>query len=96
LVIVGDTSAMIVRTEIVDRDAASVTVGQRAEIWLDNSDRRWAGRVVEASNLMGRRTARSLDPSERFDRDVREVLVAFDGAAPPPLVGLRVNVGLLR
>jgi HlyD family secretion protein len=96
LVVIGDLSSMIVRTEIIDRDAASVRIGQRAEIWVDGATRRWPGRVIEASSLMGRRTARSLDPSDRFDRDVREILVAFDGPAPAPIVGLRVNVGLLR
>jgi multidrug resistance efflux pump len=96
LVVVGDLSEMIVRTEVIDRDAAAVRIGQRAEIWIDGTPRRWPGRIIEASSLMGRRTARSLDPSDRFDRDVREILVAFDGPAPTPIVGLRVNVGLLR
>jgi multidrug resistance efflux pump len=96
LVVVGDVSNMIVRAELVDRDAARVKLGQRAEIWLDGSETRWPGRLVEVSDLMGRRTARSLDPSDRFDRDVREVLVAFDGAPPVSLVGLRVNVGFLK
>ncbi|MGL6043070.1 MAG: HlyD family secretion protein [Sandaracinobacteroides sp.] len=95
LLVVGDTSTMIVRVELIDRDAARVKVGQRAEIWLDGATKRWPGRLVEASDLMGRRTARSLDPSDRFDRDVREVLVAFDGPPPVTLVGLRVNVGFL-
>ncbi|HPU16532.1 MAG TPA: HlyD family efflux transporter periplasmic adaptor subunit, partial [Polymorphobacter sp.] len=96
LVVVGDLSTMIVRTELVDRDAARVGVGQRAEVWLDGDAKRWHGHVIEAASLMGRRTSRSLDPTDRFDRDVREVLVAFDGAAPPALVGLRVNVGFLK
>lgn len=96
LIVVGDLSRMIVRVELIDRDAAGVKVGQRAEIWLDGSTTRWPAKLVEASDLMGRRTARSLDPSDRFDRDVREVLVAFDGPPPVTLVGLRVNVGFLE
>lgn len=96
LIVVGDVSRMIVRAELIDRDAARVKVGQRAEIWLDGAATRWPGKLVEASDLMGRRTARSLDPSDRFDRDVREVLVAFDGPPPVTLVGLRVNVGFLE
>jgi multidrug resistance efflux pump len=87
---------MIVRTELIDRDAARVSVGQKAEVWLDGDPKRWNGHVIEAASLMGRRTSRSLDPTDRFDRDVREVLVAFDGPAPPALVGLRVNVGFLK
>ena len=96
LVVVGDLSTMIVRTELIDRDAARVAVGQKAEVWLDGDPKRWHGHVIEAASLMGRRTSRSLDPTDRFDRDVREVLVAFDGPAPPALVGLRVNVGFLK
>ncbi|MGL4543115.1 MAG: HlyD family efflux transporter periplasmic adaptor subunit, partial [Polymorphobacter sp.] len=96
IVVIGDLSSMIVRAELLDRDAAAVAVGQRADVWLDGSKQQWRGHVIEAASLMGRRTARSLDPSDRFDRDVREVLIAFDGASPQPLVGLRVNVGLVR
>jgi multidrug resistance efflux pump len=95
LVVVGDLKRLIIRAEFADRDAARVAVGAATEIWIDGEARRWRGRIVEASALMGRKTARSLDPSDRFDRDVREVLVAFDGAAPAVPVGLRVNVGLL-
>jgi len=96
LIVVGDLSTMIVRAEIIDRDAARVKVGQKADVWLDGDSQRWRGHVIEAASLMGRRTSRSLDPTDRFDRDVREVLVAFDGKAPPALVGLRVNVGFLK
>lgn len=96
LVVVGDTSALIVRAEVADRDAAAAGVGMAAHIWIDGQPGRWPGTVIEAAALMGRKTARSLDPSDRFDRDVREILVRFD--APPPAlpIGLRVNVGLLK
>ncbi len=94
LVIVGASDALIVRTEVDERDAAAVRQGQRVEIWLTGGER-WHGRVTELAGVMGRRTARSLDPSDRFDRDVREVLVAIDGPLPPSLVGLRVTVGFL-
>ena len=49
--------------------------------------------VISGAGLVGRRTARSLDPADRFDRDIREVRVQLDGPAPPALIGLRVNVG---
>ena len=94
LIVVGDMAHLIVRAELADRDAAGVRMGQPATIWIDGDRRQWPGRVVETSLLMGRKTARSLDPSDRFDRDVREVLVAFDGPPPPLVVGLRVNIGL--
>lgn len=94
LLIVGDVSRLIVRAEINERDAALVQPGQAAEIWVEGQPKRWTGRVASLASVMGRRTARSLDPTDRFDRDVREAIVAFNGPLPPALVGLRVTVGV--
>lgn len=96
LLVVGDLSHLVVRAEIGERDAALVRPGQRAEAWIDGGGQRWPGRVVRVASIMGRRSARSLDPTDRFDRDIREVFISFDGTAPPALVGLRVTVGLLK
>lgn len=96
LLVVGDLSHLVVRAEIGERDAAQVRPGQRAEVWLDGGGQRWPGRVVHVASIMGRRSARSLDPTDRFDRDIREVFITFDGGTPPALVGLRVTVGLLK
>ena len=96
LVVVGDMTALIVRAEVADRDAAEVRLGAPAEVWFDGAAQRWPGRVIEASALMGRKTARSLDPSDRFDRDVRQVLVALDRVPPGMAVGQRATVGMLR
>lgn len=95
VVVVADLSRMIVRAEIADRDASRAAVGQVVEVWIDGDPRRWRGRLTTIANLMGRKTARSLDPSDRFDRDVREAIVGFDGPQPPAIVGLRVNIGVL-
>lgn len=96
LLVVGDLSHLVVRAEIGERDAAQVHPGQRAQIWMDGGGQRWSGRVVHVASIMGRRSARSLDPTDRFDRDIREVFITFDGSTPPALVGLRVTVGLLK
>jgi multidrug resistance efflux pump len=96
LVVVGDLARLVVRAEIGERDAAAVRIGQRAQIWIDGSNQRWGGRVSHVASIMGRRSARSLDPTDRFDRDIREVFIAFDQGTPPALVGLRVTVGLLK
>lgn len=96
LIVVADLSRLIVRAEVGERDAAQVHSGQRAQIWIDGNSRRWNGIVTDAAGVMGRRSARSLDPTDRFDRDIREVFIAFDGPAPPALVGLRVTVGLFK
>ncbi len=96
LIAVGDMANLIVRAEINERDAALVNAGQAADIWIEGQDRRWSGRVGTLAQVMGRRSARSLDPTDRFDRDVREAFITFDGPLPPALVGLRVMVGVRR
>jgi multidrug resistance efflux pump len=96
LIIVGDISRLIVRAELSERDAANVRMGQPVIVWVDGKPEKWKGRVTQMANVMGRRSARSLDPTDRFDRDVREVFIAFDGAPPPGLVGLRVTVGFTK
>ena len=95
IIAIADTSALMVRAEVLDRDAATIRPGQRATIWLDEGAGRWQGRVLDGALLVGRRTSRSLDPADRFDRDVREVRVLIEGA-PPAIIGLRVNVGFAR
>jgi multidrug resistance efflux pump len=94
ILVVGDLSGRIVRAEVSERHAAALRPGQRADIWIEGESERWQGRVVELASVMGRRSARSLDPTDRYDRDVREALIAFDGPAPPAIVGLRVMVGI--
>lgn len=96
LIAMADLSRLMVRAEVLDRDAAGIRPGMAADIWLDEQPGRWHGRVVGGALLVGRRTSRSLDPADRFDRDVREVRVLLDGKGPPPIVGLRVNVGFRR
>ncbi len=96
LIIVGDMSQLIVRAEINERDAGLIEAGQSAEIWIDGQAKRWPGKITHMANVMGRRSARSLDPTDRFDRDVREAFISFTGENPPALVGLRVTVGIKR
>ena len=94
LIVVGDVSRLIVRAEINERDVAAARVGGTVDVWLDGSNQRWHGRITEIAGVMGRKSARSLDPTDRFDRDMREAFVTIDGPMPPALVGLRVMVGL--
>lgn len=93
LIIVGDMARRVVRAEISDRDAAQIHIGQAVDVWIEGQPQRWPGHVASLAQVMGRRSARSLDPTDRFDRDVREAFVKFDGTMPPALVGLRVMVG---
>jgi multidrug resistance efflux pump len=96
LIVVGDVGPMIVRAQVHERDVEFVRLGQPVEIWDDWSRPHWKGSVTGMAGIMGRRTARSLDPTDRFDRDVREVFIAIASPAPPSLVGLRVTVGFRK
>ena len=93
LIIVADLSRLQVRAEVAERDAARVKPDQIADIWIEGTDQRWRGKVRELASVMGRRSARSLDPTDRFDRDVREVFITLDPGSLPALVGLRVTAG---
>lgn len=96
LLVVGDLSQRIVRAEVGERDATALRIGAPVEVWVDGRPERWRGRVAELATVMGRRSARSLDPTDRFDRDVRETIITLDGADVPAVVGLRVTVGFMR
>lgn len=94
LIAIADTSRMIARAEIDERDAARVKVGMRAWVWLEGRPGRFPGEVIEVSGIMGRKTVRTLDPADRFDRETLEAVVQLVGEAVPRLVGLRVLVGI--
>jgi HlyD family secretion protein len=96
LIIVGDLSRLTVRAEVNEHDAARIATGQKAQVWIEGQSKRWSGHVTHMASVMGRRTARSLDPTDRFDRDTREAFISFDDQAPPALVGLRVTVGFTK
>ncbi len=96
LIVVGNLGQRIVRAEVGERDVPALQIGAPAEVWIDGSPRRYKGRVVEMASVMGRRSARSLDPTDRFDRDVREAIVAIDDPDLPSVVGLRVTVGFRK
>jgi len=96
LLVVGDLSRRIVRAEIGERDIAKVREGAPAEVWIEGGGQRWRGKVGEMAALMGRRSARSLDPTDRFDRDVREAIIEVTDQGLPQVVGLRVTVGFPR
>ena len=96
LIVVGNLEQRIVRAEVGERDVPMLRIGAPTEVWIDGSPRRYKGRVVEMASIMGRRSARSLDPTDRFDRDVREAIVVIDDPDLPSVVGLRVTVGFSK
>ena len=96
LLVVGDLRRQIVRAELGERDLAGIAIGSSVEVWTDGSPRHWRGHVSELAAVMGRRSARSLDPTDRFDRDVREAIIQIDDPDLPAVAGLRVTVGFAR
>jgi len=76
----ADTRQLIVRAEIEERDVGRVKVGARAAL-------RFIGEEYEMTGLVGRQTARSTDPANRFDQDTLEVMIRLE-TEDSPLPGL--------
>ncbi len=92
---VGDTRLLRVRVDIDETDVAKVEVGQKAYIKADAfGDEKFWGRVVEVGELLGPKTARTDEPSERVDRKFLQALVELQSGAHLP-VGLRVDSCIL-
>lgn len=92
---VGDTRLLRVRVDIDETDVAKVEVGQKAYIKADAfGDEKFWGRVVEVGELLGPKTARTDEPSERVDRKFLQALVELDPGARLPM-GLRVDSFIL-
>ena len=94
IITLADTSKLMVRAEVDERDIARVFAGQQVNVLIDALPQAaLTGKVVRLENLMGRKKIRTGDPSEKSDRDVLEVLVDLDQSTKLPLViGLRVTV----
>lgn len=92
---VGDVSVLRVRADVDEMDVAKVAVGQRAFVTAEAfGDRRFWGRVIRVSRIMGRKNIRTDEPAERVDTKIMETLIELD--APDGLVtGLRVDAYIL-
>ena len=94
IVVVGDTSQLRVRAEVDEADIALVRVDQAAYVQADAyGERRFPGRVSRLGSLMGRKTLRNEQPTERVDTRVLEVLIDLEPGSDLP-VGLRVDAYL--
>jgi multidrug resistance efflux pump len=93
--VLGDTTRLVARVDVDERDLAKLKVGSSAFITVPaQPGRRVSGRVTEIGRHMGRKNVRTDDPVERIDTKILEVVVALDdrdGLVP----GLRV-VGYVR
>ena len=91
LVVLGDTSELRVRMDVDERDVARVKLGAaviaRANAFPGTD---FTGKVVEIGRRMGRKNARTDDPTERNDTKILEVVVTLE-APQGLLVGQRVT-----
>lgn len=92
---IGDAHLLRVRVDIDETDVNRVRVGQSAYVTADayGQQKIW-GHVVRVGELLGPKTVRTDEPTERVDRKFLEVLVQLELGAQLP-VGLRVDTFIL-
>jgi len=92
LLVFGDLSAMKVRAEVEERDAAKIHVGQRVVVRADAyPDQDFEGRVGSIAQSLSQPNIVSRGPRRPHDVEVLEAVVDLDGL-PPLLTGMRVDV----
>jgi HlyD family secretion protein len=92
LLVFGDLSAMKVRAEVEERDAAKIHVGQRVVVRADAyPDQDFEGRVGSIAQSLSQPNIVSRGPRRPNDVEVLEAVVDLDGL-PPLLTGMRVDV----
>ncbi|MFA5898741.1 MAG: efflux RND transporter periplasmic adaptor subunit [Hyphomicrobium sp.] len=92
LVVTGDVSAMKVRAEVEERDAAKIHVGQRVVVRADAyPDQDFEGRVSTIAQSLSQPNIISRGPRRPNDVEVLEAVIDLDGL-PPLLTGMRVDV----
>jgi HlyD family secretion protein len=92
LLMFGDLSALKVRAEVEERDAAKIHVSQRVVVRADafpNQD--FEGRVSSIAQSLSTPRIATRGPRRPNDVEVLEALVDLDGL-PPLLTGMRVDV----
>lgn len=96
-VTLSDLAKLRVRAEVDERFIERIKLGQAVNVTSDfNPKLRMPGKVVAREAQMGRRTVLGIDPADKNDRDVLEVIVELDkgnaDAAIALPVGYRVTV----
>ena len=83
VIAVADTRDVIVRAEVEERDLHRVRLGAPATLRFIGEKATYLGEVYEMAGMVGRQTARSSDPADRFDRDTLEVSIRLEPAGTP-------------
>jgi multidrug resistance efflux pump len=88
----ADLTTLMVRAEVDEQDIARVWPGQRVGLTATGiAAAEFGGRVERVAITMGRARVRTGDPSEKSDRDIREVVIALDNPPATLPIGLRVT-----
>lgn len=91
IVALGDTSRLRVRADVDETDVARIALGQTAYVRADAfGDRKFAGKIVEIGQTLGRKNVRTDAPTERVDTKILETLIELNAGETLP-VGLRVD-----
>jgi len=97
LVVMGDMGALRVRIDVDERDIGRIAIGQSAFAVADAyPGQRFTGKVVEIGRRMGRKNARTDDPTERIDTKILETVIELDnpkGLVPGMLVTGYIEAG---
>ena len=92
LVVFGNLSALRVRAEVEERDAAKISVGQKVVVKADAfPDKSFDGSVTSISQSLGSPRIATRGPRRPNEVEVIEVMVGLDGL-PPLFTGMRVDV----
>lgn len=84
----------IVRAELEEQYLEAVRTGQPAQVILQaQPERTWSGKVLRIGRVVGERTP-TVDPKERQDNQVVEVVITLEGAEAL-IIGQRVVVRFL-
>jgi HlyD family secretion protein len=87
----ADTSRLRVRIEVDERDVALIQPGQHAGITADAyAGSTFNGRVAQIGRMLGRKSIRGDEPTERVDQKILEALIDVEPGAALP-IGLRVT-----
>ncbi len=96
-VVLSDTSKLRVRAYVEELDAPRVEVGMRARVTVDGLPGKvFVGKVQRISPRMMRKTLFRDAPEEHYDVKTREIWIDLESADDALVVGLRVDVMLLR
>jgi HlyD family secretion protein len=92
LIVFGDLTALKVRAEVEERDAAKIRVGQLVVVRADAyPEQDFEGRVSSTAQSLSAPRIATRGPRRPNDVEVLEAVVDLDGL-PPLLTGMRVDV----